>query len=90
MDEIGRTQKYDGRMATDLLITTCLTLAAIHNVKGLVTLLAMRELIFNVKDANPDNQTTNIGYGSMNGFKSLFHRFAMAVISPESNEMIKH
>ena len=71
-------------------MTTCLTLAAMHNVKGLVTLLAINELIFNVKDANPDNQTTNIGYGSMKGFKSLFHRFAIAVISPDNNAMTKH
>jgi hypothetical protein len=71
-------------------MTTCLTLAAMHKVKGLVTLLAIKELMFKVNDANPDSQTTNIGYGSTKGFKSLFHRFAMAVISPDNNEIIKH
>ena len=48
----------DSKEVLDRIIMTCFTLAAMHNVKGDVTLLAMKLLTFKEKDNIPDNNTT--------------------------------
>jgi hypothetical protein len=43
------------------IISTCLTFAAMHSVKGDVSLLAIREQIFREKEKIPLVKTTAIG-----------------------------
>mmetsp|Transcript_24840 Transcript_24840/g.68799 ORF Transcript_24840/g.68799 Transcript_24840/m.68799 type:complete len:210 (+) Transcript_24840:126-755(+) len=72
------------------IINTCLTFAAIHSVRGDVSLLACKELIFSVNEASPEPTTTKNGYILTKGSSSFSQREAMDATSPVKNEITMH
>ena len=66
----------------DLVLFTCFTLAAIHNVRGDVTLFAMKLLTLRENDRIPERRTTC-------GAGPVANSFHLPTISPTSPSVIK-